>query len=263
MFGATDDQVWDMLAQRLGEEKVAYLRYAPLDIIVGQYIQNKMGSDFGGQFTIMDGIAYAVAQQKLAEDERREIDEAIKVADALGVTLDEPRGDSIYHKLADVVKLAQLETALPDMAEKLSSVRYDIEDEIVDSLYDAFNDEKTASAMSALRGVADSSVAHSAAKGLAGGTAAAVPLYMAGDHLANKKIEDAKGTALSTAAGAAALLGGGMALGGYLGSKSAEHKGLEAALLIDQIVDKTASYGAYRMNRAVICAALADIIAGG
>lgn len=85
MFQLNDAQLWQILEQSLGPEKVAYLRYAPLSTIVGNRLQQKVGCDLSGGYELRDGMAYVVSGAQRRVSDHALISRSIKAAQALGV----------------------------------------------------------------------------------------------------------------------------------------------------------------------------------
>lgn len=211
----TEELMLRALAEHLGPQKLAELQRTPLHTLVRQKVANEHGISLDPHMPLEDAVAALAIGWRTKKATHAKIKSGLhtlravlrgKSASASARPSVYAPGTSVAHKVAAARKLRVLQsqaTTLHDAA-KLGSERRRVNRDIVDGLL-----------RRARTGAKHASTLGTVGKGLAFGAGTAVPLYLAGSHLADKKMDDAQNRVVNTALGGAALgtaLYGGKAL---------------------------------------------------
>lgn len=220
MANELQEYLWTALEGALGRQKCATLRQTGLDDLVRYKLAYHDGVELDS-FTLPDAFAMHAMQWRKKKAQQRVSREGIQALKALYPGSEKTASsrrknplqvrNTFWGWVGGVKKAHILEAvANQDQTEKIAHYRFELEDKIFGEFHTrakALNDgdyTRTKHASSAKE------LAALAGKGLVGGAGAAIPLYIAGDYLADRKMEDAKQQALQ---GAMAL--GGIGLTGY------------------------------------------------
>lgn len=220
MANEIQEYLWTALEGALGQEKCASLRETGLDELVRYKLAYHDGIELDS-FTLPDAFAMQAMQWRKKKAQQRASREGIAALKALypgsEKTASEKEANplqvrnSFWGWVGGVKKAHILEAvANAKQAEKIASYRHELEDKI----FGEFHKKASAASEGVEAGLKWGDklkeLASLSGKGLAAGAGAAVPLYIAGDYLADQKMEDAKQQALQ---GAMTL--GGLGLAGY------------------------------------------------
>ena len=199
--------IWRALENSLGREKTAYIRQAPLYVVVRNKYAQEHGVDLGDKFSLGDAVGAIGISWRKKQGSHRSIRDGLKALDAAlprestkTATENTPQmypvGASTFQKIAAAQKVRMLidfaENTGVRGVEKLAAVREAVDCDVIESI------KKEASL---LTDVLANPAVRNVGKGLGIGTGVAVPAYIAGSALSDDITADARDRALQTALG--------------------------------------------------------------